>query len=684
MSVLMLLCGFFVHAQQPAARPREFAPGQLKRLEDLPPSRLRQRLESLPAAARERALAHLSSFHFPEADLDALQADAEGGIFYADVFAHEPAADETPAEPEIAQAAVPVSPFPAGLIFHSRPGCPNVLYLDFTGENVSGTAWNTSLGRSQIPAVAFSSDGDYTTFSDSEQVAIKRMWQRVAEDFAPFEFDVTTERPATFDARTAHALITHNNDANGNPNPSSTAGGVAYVNVFGSSGYANTRPAWVYANNMMYGEGAIAEAISHEIGHNLGLSHDGRTDGTTYYGGHGSGETSWGPIMGICYNRNVTQWSRGEYHLANNTQDDLAVMSSKIPYRGDDHGNTAGAATPLVLTRDTNVVSTTPENDPANVNRANKGILERNTDVDVLSFTTGAGAVHLAVNPWIMAAGMRGGNIDVSLQLYDSANRLVVSNNASGQTAAQIQTSLAAGTYYLHVRNSAAGDPLSSSPSGYTAYATIGQYFVTGYVASASAAAPTFQLTATVNNPAWGTVTPTNATYPGGSSVEVRATASDYYRFVGWTNGATGASNPLTLVLNTNTAVRALFAELVTTNHSVPHPWLASFGYTTNLETAVDSIGANGIPLWQSYIAGLNPNDPSSQMRVSLTSPAGVPNVVNWNTVSGRVYTLWCSTNVANGFVPVAGASNLPWTTRSFTNRVTPAPRHIFYRVEAR
>jgi serralysin len=43
-----------------------------------------------------------------------------------------------------------------------------------------------------------------------------------------------------------------------------------------------------------------AEAISHEVGHTLGLSHDGRiTPSEGYYAGHGSGDTGWAPIMGV-------------------------------------------------------------------------------------------------------------------------------------------------------------------------------------------------------------------------------------------------------------------------------------------------------------------------------------------------------------------------------------------------
>ncbi len=443
-------------------------------------------------------MAWLGNFHFTVLDLESLQVDPAGGIYYADSFKLAPVAPAA-GEPVIAAAALPVSPFPASLRFHSRPGAPNVLFINFSGESVSGTAWNSSLGRTTIPAVAFSTDADYSTFSDAEQLAIKRIWQRMAEDYAPFNIDVTTERPGTFTTRTAHALITRNTDANGLENPAAAAGGVAYVNVFASASYANYRPAWIYFNNLASDESYIAEAASHEIGHNMGLSHDGRTDGYEYYGGHGSGDTSWGPIMGTGYYRNVSQWSKGEYYLASNTEDDLAIIAAKTSYRTDDHGNTSAAATALAITGGTNVLATTPENDPTNTNGANKGVLERNTDVDVFSFATGTGPVNLTVNPWIMPSGQtRGGNLDVTVELYNTNGTRLLTNNSSGQTFARVQTNLAEGIYYLHVRNSGVGDPLSSIPSGYTAYGSIGHYFITGAVVASSSVIPpgaTLQIT---------------------------------------------------------------------------------------------------------------------------------------------------------------------------------------------
>lgn len=48
-------------------------------------------------------------------------------------------------------------------------------------------------------------------------------------------------------------------------------------------------------------EDFVAETVSHEIGHNMGLSHDGQKNGDEHYEGFGSGATSWGPIMGAGY-----------------------------------------------------------------------------------------------------------------------------------------------------------------------------------------------------------------------------------------------------------------------------------------------------------------------------------------------------------------------------------------------
>jgi hypothetical protein len=194
--------------------------------------------------------------------------------------------------------------------------------------------------------------------------------------------------------------------------------------------------------------------------------------------------------MGSSYYRNVSQWSKGDYYLANNTQDDLTIITGKLTYRTDDHGNTAASATPLNITGDGGIVSTNPENDPAGTSSANKGIIERSTDIDVFSFATGDGPIDLAVTPWIMPSGNRGGNVDLLIELRGGNGSLLVSDNVSATTAARIQTTLSEGIYYLHVRSTGVGSPTSNPPSGYTSYGSIGQYFITGSVVRSSIAIP--------------------------------------------------------------------------------------------------------------------------------------------------------------------------------------------------
>ena len=455
---------------------------------DLPPGRLRSELQALPEPARHRAMERMHRFDFPVQDVQSLHVDHAGGVFYvcAMPVPGDLSSADTLDEPELSESSVPVSPFPDALKFHSRPGAPNVVYLDFSGAQITGTAWNDLLSRDPIPALAFSTDSDYTTFSAAEQAVIKRVWQRVAEDFAPFNVNVTTEPPATWNNRTAHVLITRNRDANGENLYASNAGGVAYVNVFGSSNYAYYRPAWVYHNNLGNAEAYIAEAASHEAGHNLGLSHDGKTDGTEYYSGHGSGATSWGPIMGASYGRNVTQWSKGDYYLANNTQDDLGIMAGKMGYRADDHGDTFSTASYLTVTNNTLVQSTTPEEDPWNEDPANKGVLYRTSDIDVWSFSSGAGTISLTVSPWTSPANARGGNAHVRATLFDANGLQIAQHVSASDTAATIETAVAEGVYHLQIEGVGTGSPLSSSPSGYVDYASLGQYFISGTVIDAS------------------------------------------------------------------------------------------------------------------------------------------------------------------------------------------------------
>jgi hypothetical protein len=188
-------------------------------------------------------------------------------------------------------------------------------------------------------------------------------------------------------------------------------------------------------------------------------------------------------------------------------------------------------------------------------------------------------------------------------------------------------------------------------------------------------------LTTSVNVPAWGSVSPASGTYLVGATVQVTASPATYFLFSNWSGGASGSANPLGVVLNSNVTLQAVFTEILTTNHPTPLWWLASYGFTENVETAVATIGANGLPVWQSYIAGLNPTNSSDRLLLSLNH-SGSDLVLNWNTVTGRVYTIWQGTNLISSFTPMPDASNLPPSVKALTNPpIQPSPA-TFYRLQ--
>ena len=98
------------------------------------------------------------------------------------------------ADPASAEAAPPY-PLASTFLLHSKPDSRRVIFLDFDGADVSGTLWNEEDGVRAGFHRAWSLDADPATFNLAERTAIQSVWQRVAEDYAPFDVDVTTQFP---------------------------------------------------------------------------------------------------------------------------------------------------------------------------------------------------------------------------------------------------------------------------------------------------------------------------------------------------------------------------------------------------------------------------------------------------------------------------------------------------------
>lgn len=357
-------------------------------------------------------------------------------------------------------------------LLSSRPEANISIYLDFNGEDVEGTVWN----QNPSPPYAFDNptvyncrpydkDGDESTFSVSEQNDIEYIWKEVCEDFAGFNVNITTIKPPD-NTYFYHALITPVTDKNGVNCPHYGAEGIAIlgdletrITDYTFSQIKESSPVWIKSDNFKDNIGLI---ISHEIGHNLTLNHHGTTS-SEYYGGHsGGGVPSWGPIMGNPFDKNVTQWSNGDYQSANNTsQDDLATLNFHFEYIEDNHGDSFVDATEL---------SGTTLN----------GLINNSSDLDFFKFSLAASqTITFDLYPYTnttynLSNWSWGGNADLEMTIYDESYEVLGSNNPSNKLDSSLSLSLSAGDYYVRVK--AVGVQGSLSPSGFSSYGSRGEY----------------------------------------------------------------------------------------------------------------------------------------------------------------------------------------------------------------
>lgn len=350
-----------------------------------------------------------------------------------------------------AQTTVAAAP-PAGSYVYnlqSLPGSQNVLKLDFDGEYVVNANWN---GGNPINALPY----------DITEAGVVEAWEIISEDFRAFNINVTTSE-SIFQAAPKYSRMKCIFTPTTTAYPGS--GGVAYI---GSFQWNDDTPCWVFNGGAKVG----AETGSHELGHVMGLGHDGRTSPSEeYYGG----TATWAPIMGYSYYSEPGHWSKGEYANANNTQDDIAIIANMpasstttVGFRTDEAGST-NATSKLLVTNSSGVIDAVQ----------NVGIITSRTDVDVYRFTTTGGTVNIAVSATIPAHA----NLDVILSLKNSAGTTVASANPTTSMDATVSATLASGTYYLFIDGTGLGNPAGT---GYSDYSSIGRYKITGNIGTTS------------------------------------------------------------------------------------------------------------------------------------------------------------------------------------------------------
>jgi hypothetical protein len=276
---------------------------------------------------------------------------------------------------------------------NSYPTATATVYLDFDGQTVVSAGWNGGAPLFCAPAPL-------------TDVQITEIFNRVSEDYRPFNINITTDSTVFLAAPLAQRIrVIVTPTSNWKPG----VGGISYI---GSFTWGDDTPAFVFTdklgpNNPKY----IAECCSHESGHTVGLSHQSTYDAScnlteTYNSGVGSGETGWAPVMGNSYYRNMTGWNDGPtpYGCAN-TQDNLTIITSQngFSYRPDDFTETMNSNT-YSLNSSGMVVD---------------GLISTSNDKDAFKFTlTSTGNFHLDAVPYSLGNN-DGADLDIKVSLYN-------------------------------------------------------------------------------------------------------------------------------------------------------------------------------------------------------------------------------------------------------------------------
>jgi len=312
---------------------------------------------------------------------------------------------------------------------NSYPTATSVIFLDFDGHDVSGTMWNVN--------------GPFTCNSSGlSDAAITEVFDRVAEDYRPFNINVTTNETkynsAPYNKR-MRVVITTSNEWYG-----TGAGGVAYVNSFT---WGDNSPCFVFSALLGYSVKNVAEAASHEAGHTLGLRHQSSYNAacaklSDYNWGQGTGEIGWAPIMGASYNQNMTLWNSGPNSLGCGViQDDLSVITNAtngFGYRTDDNTNTYATATPVTFNSSGQAIIS--------------GVIEKTDDKDLFKITVPKfSRLQLNAIPYNVGTGNSGSDLDLQVDFLDGSYASIGTYNPGNLLSSVIDTFINAGTYYMRI-----------------------------------------------------------------------------------------------------------------------------------------------------------------------------------------------------------------------------------------
>jgi hypothetical protein len=309
---------------------------------------------------------------------------------------------------------------------HSRLSATKKIYLHFNGATLTNTTWNIQYKIETLIFEKFNHNADINI----NYTYIQKIWNHISNDYSPFDVDVTTEEPTSPWTGVKCVITNTIPQAFGNK-----IGGIAYVSSWGttpSSGnyiinnqnYYNIDISPVcFAFNIFDNYINIALAASHEIGHTLGLHHQG-TSTLEYY--QGVAGTNWAPIMGVGYYVPIVQWCKldqnnnyfgtttGYNPRYNIIQDDIAIIKNTLSIVEDDYTNNIIDANNVL---------------PIDSSIRKYGIISSNVDYDYIKFRSNPGPItingYANVNINNTSDTVTSHTLDLQLSLYDSTHKSI-------------------------------------------------------------------------------------------------------------------------------------------------------------------------------------------------------------------------------------------------------------------
>jgi hypothetical protein len=342
----------------------------------------------------------------------------------------------------------PVPPFAPVPALDSLPGARTTIFLDFDGHNQdvwTRTDQDPDQIYRNIQAQAF----------NISQAEIRRIWNAVAEDFAPFNVNVSTvEPPMTNNVLrvvisggvTAQLETPDNNDSDTLPQLVTFSGKnfildptktglmqTIFTGYASENSFFNGQPNVVYVFGQMLqsrlgksGEGhtlnlaaIVANTVSHEAGHSFGLVHHTGLDANGKPSVYDVGTNKMTPIMGEGLVGDRTLWSTYKLDSSDATSfDSMAFLTNRLGPRQDDHPNSAWSAKPLSFS----------PNGFLTYSARTYGVIENTADQDWFEFSTSGGDVSINLRTVEFA------NLDAKLELYK------VISTPGGPMAARVAT----------------------------------------------------------------------------------------------------------------------------------------------------------------------------------------------------------------------------------------------------